>query len=162
MPNPSRPNPILSISPKIENPLDSENKSPTYTKNSAGKVPSNKKESVPNQRENKKSKLSDQEKLSKSHQSKLDQSKIRLDEYYLNLDIVNKENKYGVILELLNTGDEKALLKLKSIGDKKAQKLVQHRLENGRFNSISDLVQIEGFGEGVVTNLLLKNLHDPS
>jgi hypothetical protein len=43
---------------------------------------------------------------------------------------------YKEILESINTGDEKALTKLKGIGVQKAKRLISYREEFGHFSSV--------------------------
>jgi len=66
--------------------------------------------------------------------------------------------KYEYLLELLNNSSERDLSKLKSIGAKRAQQVYQYREQNGKFSAVTDLIQLDGFGEKFMTTFLTKNL----
>jgi competence ComEA-like helix-hairpin-helix protein len=53
----------------------------------------------------------------------------------------------------INTADVTALQALPGVGPKAAERIVAHREEFGRFSSIDDLAQIEGFGQARVDGL---------
>ncbi len=47
----------------------------------------------------------------------------------------------------INTADMEALVQVPGIGPKTAEKIVQHRQENGNFTSLDDLAAVKGIGE---------------
>lgn len=53
----------------------------------------------------------------------------------------------------LNTADEAALQTISGIGPAKAKTIIQHRTDNGPFQSIDDLKNVSGFGEKTVERL---------
>lgn len=59
-------------------------------------------------------------------------------------------------LPFLNSGDAKALMRLKGIGKKKAEHIVEFREANGPFDSIDDLIKV-GFAEKGLEKLILDN-----
>jgi len=50
----------------------------------------------------------------------------------------------------LNDATAQELAELKSIGLKKAQRIVTYRIDNGNFKSIDDLVNVKGIGKGIL------------
>jgi competence protein ComEA len=50
----------------------------------------------------------------------------------------------------INTADVKALSSLKGIGTKKAEAIIEYRMNHGKFTSIEDLSKVEGIGKKVV------------
>jgi competence protein ComEA len=54
----------------------------------------------------------------------------------------------------LNTADAKELTKLKGMGKKKAQAIIEYRQENGWFRSPHELTNIKGIGKKTVENFL--------
>ncbi len=53
----------------------------------------------------------------------------------------------------LNSADVEELVRLKILGKKKAQALVDYRDENGPFESWEDLENVEGFSESLIEEL---------
>ncbi|WP_338362555.1 ComEA family DNA-binding protein [uncultured Pseudoalteromonas sp.] len=53
----------------------------------------------------------------------------------------------------INSADSKMLAKLPGIGKKKAQAIVDYRVENGKFKDISDLANVKGIGKRLVAKL---------
>ncbi len=47
----------------------------------------------------------------------------------------------------LNTASEDELAQVSDIGSARARKIVEYRNEHGRFQSVEDLDQVEGFGK---------------
>jgi len=47
----------------------------------------------------------------------------------------------------LNTASKKLLTTLNGIGDKTADKIIKYREENGKFETIYDILKIDGIGE---------------
>lgn len=89
------------------------------------------------------------------------------DEVEENLDVVlehadsslgklQKETAGGMLL-ILNTGDEKAILKLKGIGKKRAASIVQARSEHGPFKSLTDLSTAR-LSETQISSILRANI----
>lgn len=60
--------------------------------------------------------------------------------------------KEQVILEKVNLNGATAqeLAELKSIGIKKAQRIVAYRTDNGNFKSIDELTNVKGIGKGIL------------
>ena len=50
----------------------------------------------------------------------------------------------------LNGATAQELAELKSIGIKKAQRIVTYRTDNGNFKSIDDLVNVKGIGKAIL------------
>lgn len=53
----------------------------------------------------------------------------------------------------INTADKTQLMTLPGIGEAKAEKIIQYREENGGFQKIEDIMQIQGIKEGVYENI---------
>jgi len=53
----------------------------------------------------------------------------------------------------INTANKTELQKLKRIGPKKAERIIQYRLEHGDFKRIQDLTKVKGIGKKTVENL---------
>lgn len=56
-------------------------------------------------------------------------------------------SKPAISVVNINTADIKTLTKLKGIGTKKAQAIINYRKLNGEFKSLSELLKIKGIGE---------------
>ena len=50
----------------------------------------------------------------------------------------------------INVADADTLASLKGIGNKKAQAIIFYREENGRFNSVEELLNVKGIGTKVL------------
>lgn len=55
----------------------------------------------------------------------------------------------------LNTVTEEELAKVSDIGAQRAHKIVEYRDRHGKFNSVDDLQNVEGFGDTLVNDLRL-------
>lgn len=53
----------------------------------------------------------------------------------------------------INTADEQELQTLKGVGEVKAKSIIEYREKNGKFQSIDDLKNVDGFGEKTVNKL---------
>ena len=53
----------------------------------------------------------------------------------------------------INTSSKEELMTLPGIGESKAESIIQHRDDNGRFNDINDLMNVEGIKEGVFNKI---------
>lgn len=53
----------------------------------------------------------------------------------------------------INSADSEMLAKLPGIGKKKAQAIVDYRVENGEFSQLSDLTNVKGIGKKLVAKL---------
>lgn len=49
----------------------------------------------------------------------------------------------------INTATKEDLLKIKFIGDKKADAIIEYRKENGDFNTVEELKKVPGIGEKI-------------
>jgi competence ComEA-like helix-hairpin-helix protein len=58
-------------------------------------------------------------------------------------------------ITLLNTGNPKELIKLKGIGPKLAQKIIEYRTVFGEFGEPKDLLKVKGIGKGKLKSLLI-------
>jgi len=67
--------------------------------------------------------------------------------------VTGKASPEGAVVNL-NTADIKELTTLPGIGKKKAQKILDHRRDNGFFKSPYELQNIKGFGKKTVDTLL--------
>jgi len=50
----------------------------------------------------------------------------------------------------INTATKEDLIKIKGIGEKKAERIIQYRKEHGKFNSIDELKNVKGIGNKIV------------
>jgi len=53
----------------------------------------------------------------------------------------------------INTADVTQLSKIKGIGEKKAQAIIDYREANGSFKTIEDLVNVKGIGDSTLQKL---------
>lgn len=53
----------------------------------------------------------------------------------------------------INTANEKELETLNGIGKATAEKIIQYRTENGKFDSIEDIMNVNGIGEAKFSNI---------
>lgn len=53
----------------------------------------------------------------------------------------------------INTADKNTLMLLPGIGNTKAQKIIEFREKHGRFTSIDDLIDVDGFGYAIIEEL---------
>ena len=53
----------------------------------------------------------------------------------------------------INTSSKEELMTLPGIGESKAESIVNHRENNGNFNDINDLMNVEGIKEGVFNKI---------
>ena len=53
----------------------------------------------------------------------------------------------------LNAASQQELLLVPGIGPARAQKIIEHRREHGRFQTVSDLAAVDGFSERLVSQL---------
>jgi competence protein ComEA len=47
----------------------------------------------------------------------------------------------------INTADEQELSEVSDIGQARARKIVEYRQQNGRFSSVDELENVQGFGK---------------
>jgi competence protein comEA helix-hairpin-helix repeat region len=59
----------------------------------------------------------------------------------------SSDSASGETLIDLNTAGKEALMRLDGLGDKTAEKILAYRLSHGRFDSVDELLNIEGIGE---------------
>ena len=50
----------------------------------------------------------------------------------------------------INTATKEDFIKIKGIGEKKAERIIQYRKEHGKFNSIDELKNVKGIGNKIV------------
>ena len=50
----------------------------------------------------------------------------------------------------INTASAEEFVKVKGIGEKKAERIISYRNEHGSFNSIDELKNVKGIGEKIV------------
>ena len=50
----------------------------------------------------------------------------------------------------INTASAEEFVKVKGIGEKKAERIISYRNEHGKFNSIDELTNVKGIGEKIV------------
>lgn len=53
----------------------------------------------------------------------------------------------------INTASAEELASIKGIGEKRAESIIEYRLKNGRFLSISELENIEGIGKSTIEKI---------
>lgn len=53
----------------------------------------------------------------------------------------------------LNTADAELLMTLPGIGETLAQRIIEYRTYNGAFDSIEDLMNVTGFGSGILEKI---------
>ena len=58
----------------------------------------------------------------------------------------------------INTATKADFVKIKGIGEKKAERIIDYRNEHGKFNSIDDLKNVKGIGNKIVD--VIKNQAD--
>ena len=51
----------------------------------------------------------------------------------------------------INTASAEEFIKVKGIGEKKAERIISYRDEHGKFNSIDELKNVKGIGEKIVS-----------
>ena len=54
----------------------------------------------------------------------------------------------------LNTADAQTLERLPGIGPVKAQAIIRHREQNGRFTRVEDLLEVPGIGQATLTGII--------
>ena len=58
----------------------------------------------------------------------------------------------------INTATKEDFVKIKGIGEKKAERIINYRNEHGKFNSVDDLQNVKGIGNKIVE--IIKNQVD--
>ena len=51
----------------------------------------------------------------------------------------------------INTASAEEFVKVKGIGEKKAEKIISYREEHGKFKNIDELKKVKGIGEKIVS-----------
>ena len=51
----------------------------------------------------------------------------------------------------INTASAEEFVKVKGIGEKKAERIISYRDEHGKFNSVDELKNVKGIGEKIVS-----------
>jgi competence protein ComEA len=51
----------------------------------------------------------------------------------------------------VNTASKEEFVKIKGIGEKKAERIISYRDEHGKFENIDELKNVKGFGEKIVS-----------
>ncbi len=61
----------------------------------------------------------------------------------------------GVALAVvnINTATKEELMTLKSVGEKRAQEIINYRTKNGPFKSVDDLEKVPGIGPGIMKQI---------
>ena len=69
--------------------------------------------------------------------------------YYNTVEIKEKfdEDLYLESLVNINTAGAEELMRLKGIGEKTAEKILEYRKENGNFTSGEEIMEVKGIGE---------------
>ena len=57
------------------------------------------------------------------------------------------EDLYLESLVNINTAGAEELMRLKGIGEKTAEKILEYRKENGNFTSVEEIMEVKGIGE---------------
>lgn len=68
-----------------------------------------------------------------------------------NTGIINEENKEAIIN--INKADTEELQELSGIGESTAKSIIKYREENGKFNTIEDIMNVPGIGESKFENI---------
>ena len=55
----------------------------------------------------------------------------------------------------INTASKADFVKIKGIGEKKAERIISYRKDHGKFKSIDDLKKVKGIGDKIIT--IIKN-----
>lgn len=63
-----------------------------------------------------------------------------------------KQDGSGKKLININTAGAEELVKLPRIGEKMAQRIIEHRQQNGKFKRLEDLMNVKGIGEKTFKN----------
>lgn len=50
----------------------------------------------------------------------------------------------------INTADRDTLMTIKGVGEKRAEAIITYRKEHGRFDSVEDLMRVDGIGQATV------------
>lgn len=59
------------------------------------------------------------------------------------------------LVHIFNTGNKGELMKIKGIGNKRAEQIAAYRLTRGMFHGIEDFLKIDGFTQKILDNILL-------